>query len=863
MRIKIKNILSSVYLCILAKFSSSKCVIRGLACIIILIGTAISEQPNAQDLEGFTKPLPELQVFLTWQPDTTEENIRYNIYRKLAADTDYPVIPINSSPIEPITVCADFMFYIPAGSDEWNILANAFADSLSGTPLADVCSVTSYPKDSEQWEKALLLTRVKSNIAIVFGVGFRDAACINGNQYNYRIHRVNELGEELPLTGENEITITAGIPEPVPSAENVRIVIGDAMLQVLWNKPASRYAAFNLYRSLAIAGPFRKVNDADISVDITVDIDSNNVIPLSNGFTDYERWDSLGYPAPRTVPGNFIPFTGPSNGTTYYYKVKLKDILGNESPFSDVVSGVPVDRTPPATPYGVIVTPVESNSSFEIKFPTVLKDVDGHLEKMGSYKVYRYTEPENPNSGATLLPGDVIHPQAMDSITYLFKTDNSPGLRSDCGEKTFYFRVEAIDEQGNISQRSVAVGNALKDTTKPPLPKGTSADGFDDFIRVKWLVSEYCDTNTYLIYRALCDYGEWVPCPTARISIGEKEKRRPPDGSAYQPDTLQAQIHEVKRDTIFQAQFHKRRDCGGPFVLIGVLPHWEARKRASNDTTYFDDMTVPEGSPLCYAYLVKAQDLSQNISGELPLPDLNKEIVVCQRLRDKTPPQPGIISGLLARDDSIVVEYIGPPVQDIAAYHIFRSENDEFGTYNWVGGMTVVPPPSVGTSLDSPFTPQPVVDCGVIPLISKEYMSAGTFVDKKVKPKQIYWYKILGVDQNGNQTSVDSAVGISTFTFKTEREKAPEITSITAIDEPCALDISWNETFNPETMMGFVVFRARKIQGPYYQINNIIKTNSYSDNSIARNTEYWYRIAILKKDGSMTNLSEPKNSTHP
>ncbi len=811
--------------------------------MMILFGLSMAVKTPAQDLSGFTKPLPDLQVFLTWPEDTTGESIRFNIYRKLSLDPEYPLAPLNAVPIEPITNCYEFMTYIPVASEEWALLSNAFADSITQEPLADVCSVTSFPIDSVGWERDMLLARAKTNIAIVLVLGYRDVTCIAGTEYNYQIRRVDGFGEELSLTGANEITITAGVPDPVPAAENIRIVIGDAMLQVLWNKPLAEYAAFNLFRATAMMGPYTKVNDADVSADIYLDLDSNDVVPLSNGFTDYERWDTLGNPAPRTVPGNMVPFTGPENGATYFYKVKLKDILGNESPFSGVVSGTPVDETSPSTPLGVIVTPVESTSSFEIKWPTVQLDVDGHKEKMASYKVYRYSDPENPNVGATLLPGVILHPPAIDSI-YLYKTDSSPGLRSDCGEVTFYYRVEAIDEADNVSYRSVAVGNALKDTTKPPTPKGTTAEGFDDFIRIKWLVSEYCDTNIYLVYRALCDYGEWIPCDDKR----SQEKQRPPR-------------EKTKEDTLKGTK--EPKDCGGPFVLIGILPHWEARARATGDITYFDDMTVPEGSPLCYAYLVKAQDLSQNISGEFPIPDLAEEIVVCQRLRDKTPPEPGIISGLFALDSAIQVDYIGPPIQDIAAYHIYRSEDEEFGTYKWVGGMTVVPPPDIGVPLDSPYVPPPVVECDVIPLVSNEYMSAGTFIDSSVTPKQIYWYKALGVDQNGNETHVDSAVAISTFTFATQRAAPPEITGILPVDDPCALEISWSPPYDPNTMIGFVVFRSTNESGPYYQLDNIVEGNSFSNNSVARNIEYWYRVALLKKDGSLSQLSEPKNSIHP
>jgi hypothetical protein len=286
-------------------------------------------------------------------------------------------------------------------------------------------------------------------------------------------------------------------------------------------------------------------------------------------------------------------------------------------------------------------------------------------------------------------------------------------------------------------------------------------------------------------------------------------------------------------------------------------------KALGGGSAYFDDHSVPPGSPLCYAYLVKAQDHSQNISGTLPVPTVPPEIIVCQRLRDRTPPEPAIIAGLFARDSAIQVDYIGPPVQDIAAYHIYRSDTDQFGTYVWVGGMTVVPPPGTGVPLSAPYPAPPHVNCDSIPLVSNPYMSAGTFFDRHVDRKHIYWYKVLGVDRAGNQSLPDSALAISTFTFASGREIPPQIVSVTATDNPCALTLNWTPAFDTTLVKGFLVFRSTNPAGQYYQLEGLQKSNTFADPSVVRNTAYFYRVVALRHDGMLTAMSDPKSGVHP
>ena len=810
--------------------------------ILLLTGLLLLSETSrlaAQDLGAATRPAPDFKVFLMWGADTSGgPSVRYNIYRKLAATTAYPVTPLNSSPIGPVTDTTQFKSIIPRGSDDWNFIAYALADSVGGRnpvqPLANVFSITSFPRGSAKWRRVQMLVAVRTTVALVMGQAFRDSTVLNGTAYTYKIFRLGPGGTELSPTGANEVTITAGVPGAIPLPAGVRIVAGDAKLQVLWSKPALQFSGFSVYRSTNPIGPFSKVSDVDFSADVTRDIDSAAVSPAAHGFTDYERWDTVGNPLPRTVPGNAIAFTGPTNGVTYWYKVAQKDMLGNVGPQSVAVSGAAVDRTPPATPQDIFVEATEANSSFRVRWSKVRLDIDGHHENVVSYNIYRYARPDNPALGAVAVPPAIPQPPAGDSTRILIKDDSTAGLRSPCIDSTLYFRVEAVDAVGNISRRSIAVGAALKDTTRPAIVRGTRAEGYDDYIRVKWDLNTDCGIDAYLIYRSLCDRGKWYPCPP---TFG---KGRLLDQPAASNDK-------------------RKGDCGGPFVLVGVIPQSVAKTTGG----FFDDRAIPAGSPLCYAYLVKAQDHAQNISGALPIPQVPPEIIVCQRLRDRTPPEPAIVAGLFARDSAVQVDYIGPPVQDIAAYHIYRSDSARFGAYHWVGGMTVVPPPGTGVPLVAPYTPPPQVECDSIPLVSNPYMSAGTFFDRHAERKHIYWYKVLGVDRAGNQSLPDSALAISTFTFASNREVPPRVDSINATDTPCALTLHWSPAFDTTMVQGFLVFRSTSALGHYFQLEGLQKGNVFADPSVARNTTYYYRVVALRRDGMLTSMSDPKSGVHP
>lgn len=836
--------------------------------LVWMAASALTGLPvRAQTVEAFTNSSGAGRVLLMWSPDTVTANVRYNIYRKEASEPSWSGTPINSVPISPVTDCGRFRTVIPSASATWNMLSYALGDSTGGippvTPLGNVCSIVSFPKGSEKWRRVQIFAGYLPDVAQVMGQGFQDNAVSVGKTYTYRIIRIDG-GSELPLLPESEVTITAGSPGAIPTPGDVAAVPSDSKVQVLWEIPGdSKFQSFDVRRATGPGGPWRKVNDVSFSSEIRSTINQDTVDPAQHGFTDYQRYDTNGAFATHDVPnppGPDVSVNGPFDGTTYYYQVRHKDPMGNPGAWSATVSATPVDSTRPAVPYGLSVTAVEEMNGFQIRWNRVSLDIQGNAEAVRGYRVYRYENPEDPNVGATQVGGIVSQPGDTSITIEIF--DTSPGLRSPCGDKSYFYRIETLDSTDNRSFRSVAVGDALKDTTRPDDVSGTETEGFNDYIQVRWDLNSDCDIDEYRIYRAYCNYGDWFPCLDREYEGSSLElyKRYVAmyGDQNYNPDGGPYTHYDPKKGGLGP----KIPDCGGPFQLIGSITHEEAKSRKeATGKAWFNDETVPTESPICYAYLVKAVDRSQNESGFMPVPDPATEIILCERLRDKTPPGPAIVAGLLARDSTVIVEWIGPPVQDIAAYHVYRSE-DENGPYVWAGGRTVVPPPATGVVLTAPFTAPGIVGCDSIPLVSRDWMSAGSIVDT-VPPRDIYWYKIVGVDQQGNETPPDSAVGVSTFTFKSNRDPSPIINAVIPEEGPCALRIEWGPGFDPDSAIGFAVFRCRVPAGDYYQIGNIVKDNVYVDNSVARNVTYWYRIAMLRKDGSLTELSPPKHGLHP
>lgn len=763
-------------------------------CLSFLSGLGALAQVEAHVV---TEDSP-LRVVLVWSPDDTA--VGYNIYRKSANAILWPRSPQNPSPVIFSTACEDILQLMPKGSDAWHLVANALA---TNDELFNPCELGTASLSEAQEAALSMLARANWQIASVLGFGFEDDSVINGKSYVYEIRGVDETGVETAVLATG-LTITAGAPNDLPAATGLAAESGDHRVLLTWDEVEGA-TGYMVYRRTLGWLNWKRVNPTPGMMRMTTDLKNQPIDTV--GFLDTIAWQENGDPGAKEVDGEWI--VGPYNKVGYEYRIAAVDLMGYESTIlSNIVTAKPLDATPPLTPANVVVSAQENappNGGLEIRWTHVTRDVDGHPENTNYFEVSRYEETDGVGIVVALVPAPAV------GVNLVSTVDTDAQLRSGFGPKTWFYRVRTVDDEGNFSAYSAAANGFLKDIQPPAPPKSLTSEGFESFIRVSWDLGQEPDLDGYQLYRALCDDGIW-------------------DGEDR---------------------------SSAPWVLIGEISFDEAEILAAHEGQVFmDDTDIPEGSPLCYAYLVKAKDTSQNISGSWP-PDLNIEDYVCQNLRDRTGPDPAVITALDARDTSVYVSWAAPPIQDVKAYHVYRSQQPDVG-YVWVGGRMVTAPAEAPIYLETPFTGN-FSGCEDIPESSEPYMGRGDLFDKTVEPKQIYHYKVLGVDVHGNESKLDEAVAVSTFTYSSDLPELPQITQITQDPTDGSLTLAWTPHFDAATHLGFTVFREEVGGQGYFPVSAMVDTNNFVDTRVVAGKAYNYRIMLLSADGKNSAPSLPVN----
>jgi fibronectin type 3 domain-containing protein len=816
-----------------------------------------------------SNPGPGLHVALNWAPFTGA--VKYNIYRKLDGAAAYPGTPINATPVQVLSNCVTIRSILITGSDssQWKIVAKALADSAG---LYNPCNVSTLTPDSARQKRLLMLARSSMPIAMVAGLGYRDNTVVSGTSYRYQIVALNASNTVIGNVA-TDLLVTAGAFTLLPAPANVSAEPGDNDVLVRWDTVGGA-SGYYIERAPAIFGPFQRVNESAYSLKVTKKLNGDTLIPATNGFLDYKRFTLvLGKDSTHVVNG--VAIGGPNNNTNYYYRIRTLDLFmraGSPSPTYGPVT--PRDSTVPSAPLDLSTTSDDNTGFVTVKWRQVVRDINGHWEYPDStikYKIYRFATSDNPNTSPSTYIGEAL---TIKGLTYRDTTDKDPSLRSQYGNKTWWYRVRAIDQSTNTSQWSSAVSAIVKDTTKPNPPKEVATKGFEDYISVKWKQNTEPDVASYMIYRSLCHLGDWVECnpkDTCRTwqtydpikYFAEKDERKSPnDPKTGAAGAAAAAAAGEPKPTL-------PCPCSGPFVFLGEITKDSVDRALSAGNFFFDDRTIPAGSPLCYAYWIKAKDSSNNISGSFPIPSADeKKEIKCERLHDRTPPEHAIISGLFAQAEQIRVEWIGPPTQDTRAYHVYRAQGTNPAAepvdsmYKWVGGMTVELPPTMPQVLTAPYKPPTMATCDKISVQATPWMSQGFFEDKNIQPKLTYWYKVVGIDYDGNETHLDSAAAISTFSFTRKAPDAPEITSLDVPIDTCSVRVNWIPVYDPTQHAGFIVYRSSSAAGPFIPIVvSPVKGNSFTDTHVVKGETYYYAVALLMLNGRLSPLSGIKNIT--
>ncbi|HSH00244.1 MAG TPA: hypothetical protein VLB27_09360, partial [candidate division Zixibacteria bacterium] len=161
------------------------------------------------------------------------------------------------------------------------------------------------------------------------------------------------------------------------------------------------------------------------------------------------------------------------------YRVRAYDYSDNRGPWSDVATLRPPDDVPPSPPLLLELRVVEDG--IEIQWELV------GVADLAGYHVWRSQEKAGNYTRITqqMLP---------DTITLYREKPPAYG-------KVYWYRVSALDRDGNESAPGNPLGSVYIDRAPPPAPENLTAESLREGVRLSWTPPKSPDLEGYNIYR--------------------------------------------------------------------------------------------------------------------------------------------------------------------------------------------------------------------------------------------------------------------------------------------------------------------------------------------------------------------------
>ncbi len=299
-------------------------------------------------------------------------------------------------------------------------------------------------------DRALALCLVSHGLRKAMGRTFIDRGLSRGEVYRYRVEILNLYDQVIDSVEER---IQIGEPQAPEAPREVEVSAGDGEVLLSWSyspyrgQKDDRTVGFKIYRREA-GGPI-------------LDLTPTPVLRI-------EGW--LSY-VDTTV----------ENGSTYTYFVEAVDLIGAASGRTASPAVTPLDRTPPLVPAGLTAVDTEEGV-------LVLWNLSPELD-LASYNLLRSDSVDGEYTRINPTPIPLDQPRFLD--------------RDIVRGTSYYYRVTALDRNGNESKPSGPTTIIPADTEPPPEISGLSFEVDEDRrqVTLSWNRLEVPDLLGYFVYR--------------------------------------------------------------------------------------------------------------------------------------------------------------------------------------------------------------------------------------------------------------------------------------------------------------------------------------------------------------------------
>jgi len=269
----------------------------------------------------------------------------------------------------------------------------------------------------------------------------------NNSFYSYYVTSVDCIGRESSPSQQVNAKPVDLTPPSFPQGLDLHEEEGTVLLS--WNMNLELdLSHYDVYRSLKVNSGYEKINKVPVPAD-------------KSSYADKDVYF----------------------GPTYYYKLKAMDLPGNESEFSNTISGRPIDIEPPSQPLNVKA--IVKNQYVRLSWEAPLE-----IDLQGYYIYRRRSDLEYLRI--------VNLPLGKDILNFY---DTGYNLRGLWQGQTYFYAISSVDNFFNESKKKI-IEVIIPDNEPPGTPLSSYAHSTrEGLVEITWQPSMSLDVVNYRIFR--------------------------------------------------------------------------------------------------------------------------------------------------------------------------------------------------------------------------------------------------------------------------------------------------------------------------------------------------------------------------